>query len=94
MYAGSWTWTPNSTWVNDVRTGVAYIADKTTVEDGNKIASNPWPAGYGMNTGVTNPAYGGLPSITINSFTGYLGAGADGATECGPEGNIDFVDNV
>jgi hypothetical protein len=47
-----------------------------------------------MNTGVTNPAYGGLPSITINSFTGYLGAGADGATERGPEGNIDFVDNV
>ena len=39
------------------------------------IPSNPWPSGYGINTGVTNPLYGGLPEIEITTFTGYLGAG-------------------
>ena len=29
MYEGSWTWTPNSTWVNDVRFGNAYFNNST-----------------------------------------------------------------
>ena len=33
MYTGSWTWTPNSTWVNDFRGGLAYLANATTVLD-------------------------------------------------------------
>ena len=57
---------------------------------------NPWPSGYGFNTGVNvsqNPLYGGLPEIDITGFTGYLGAGKRTGVR-GPEGDTDFVDNV
>ncbi len=30
MFNGAWTWTPNSTWVNDVRGGLSYLYAKTT----------------------------------------------------------------
>ena len=42
------------------------------------LPSNPWPSGYGMPTGVTNPAFGGLPEITFTGFTGFLGVGNRG----------------
>ena len=94
MYMGSWTWTPNSTWVNDVRFGKAYFNNSTTVGDANLPAASPWPAGYGMNTGVTNPLFGGIPQITFTAFSGYLGVGTDGLSTRGPEGNYNLVDNV
>lgn len=95
MYTGSWTWTPNSTWVNDFRGGLAYLANATTVLDANKLAGNPYPTGYGIPTGVTNPTYGGMPTIAFSGFSNFqLGAGINGATQRGPEGNLDFVDNV
>jgi len=93
MYAGDWTWTPNSSWVNDFRMGYAYLDDQTIPADINNIASAPWPNGYGMNTGVTNPLYGGLPQIQISGFSGYLGAGQRSSIR-GPEGNLDFVESV
>jgi len=46
-----------------------------------------------MNTGVTNPLYGGMPQIQINGFKGYLGSGNKTSVR-GPEGEIDFVDHV
>ena len=95
MYVGSWTWAPNSAWVNDVRFGVNYILNNTFAGDVNMLPSNPWPTGYGMPTGVTNPIYGGFPNTTFSSFTGSLGAGTrGGSTVRGPEGNEDLVDNV
>jgi hypothetical protein len=94
MYMGSWTWTPNSTWVNDVRFGKAYFNNSTIVGDANLSAAGAWPAGYGMNTGVTNPLFGGIPQITFTAFTGYLGVGTDGLSTRGPEGNYNLVDNV
>ena len=58
------------------------------------IPSNPYPQGYGFNTGVTNPLYGGLPEIDISSISpSYLGAGKRTGVR-GPEGTVDFVDNV
>jgi hypothetical protein len=93
MFNGAWTWTPNSTWVNDARAGYSYLFAKTLSGDTNKIPSDPWPTGYGFNTGVTNPLYGGLPEIDIGGFTGYLGAGRRTGWR-GPEGNASFVDTV
>ncbi len=93
MANGSWTWTPNSTWVNDARGGFSYLYAKTTSSDVNNIPANPWPTGYGFNTGVTNPLYGGLPEIDVGGFTGYLGAGRRTGWR-GPEGNGSFVDSV
>ena len=75
QYSGDWTWTPNSTWVNDFRLGYVYYRNSQGVVDENLIPSNPWPNGYGMNTGVTNPVYGSFPVIKFSSFTGILGGG-------------------
>ncbi len=93
MFNGAWTWTPNSTWVNDVRGGLSYLYAKTTSNDVSMITANPFPQGYGFNTGVTNPLYGGLPEIDIKPYTGYLGAGRRTGWR-GPEGNFSFVDTV
>ncbi len=94
MYTGSWTWVPNSAWVNDVRVGAAYFNNSTLLGDRNMLPQNPYPGGYSFPTGVTNPAYGGLPEITFSAFTGILGSGTRGHSQRGPEGNIDLVDNV
>jgi hypothetical protein len=94
MFSAAWTWTPTSAWVNDVRGGYAYVHNQTVSGDVNMIPSNPYPQGYGFNTGVTNPLYGGLPEIDISSISpSYLGAGKRTGTR-GPEGTVDFVDNV
>jgi hypothetical protein len=41
MFEGSWTWTPNSTWLNDVRLGFAYLNNNTLLADYTKVASDP-----------------------------------------------------
>jgi hypothetical protein len=95
QYDGDWTWTPNSTWVNDVRLGYVYINNQDQTPDQNMLPSNPWPSGYGMNTGVTNPLYGGFPEITFSSFKGVLGEGGSGRVgRRGPEGDVDLVESV
>jgi hypothetical protein len=93
QYDGSWTWTPNSTWVNDFRVGYVYMNDATALADQKTLVSNPWPSGYGINTGVTNPVYGGLPQIQIQTFTGFLGGGNRSSIR-GPEGDMDLVESV
>jgi len=67
----SWTWVPNSTWVNDLRFGWNSYDKNSTVADLNTPASS-----YGINTGVTNPKLGGLPVIAVSGFT-QLGADVD-----------------
>ena len=92
-FDGDWTWTPNSTWVNDARLGYAYSANQLAYGDQGNVASNPWPSGYGINTGVTNPLYGGMPTV---SFSGLSGAfGVNGRTGIrGPDGELQFSDSV
>ena len=96
MYGGSWTWTPNSNWVNDFRAGYDYMFAQTSSGDSNLFTQGTWPNGYGFNSGVTaaeSSLYGGLPQIQINSFTGYLGAGTRTGIR-GPDGEASFIDNV
>ena len=92
-YAGSWIWTPNSTWVNDVRVGYAFANLQAIYGDINKNPADPWPTGYGINTGVTNPLYFGMPSVILSSFTGVLGANARPGRR-GPNGQVEFKDTV
>jgi len=91
--SGSWTWTPNSTWVTDLRVGYVFLANRSPAGDEGVLASDPWPKGYNMPTGVTYPLYTGSPQVQISSFTGYLGTGNQTTTR-GPEGGIDIVGNV
>jgi hypothetical protein len=63
VFATNWTWIPNSRWVNEARFGYNRLYQPTFTADHNKTASS-----LGLNTGVTNPLYGGLPIITILPF--------------------------
>ena len=94
QYSGDWTWTPNSTWVNDFRMGYVFIRNITVIGDDNLLPSNPWPNGYGMDTGVTNPLYGGFPTIKITGFNGVLGGGSTRTSRRGPQGDVDLVESV
>ena len=64
----SWVYTPNSSWVNELRFGYDRVSfnftnvDITTPADGK---------GYPINTGITTP--GGLPTINV---AGFANAGA------------------
>ncbi len=99
QYSGSWTWTPNSNWVNDFRFGQATTLGNIVNADVHRLASDPWPKGYGINTGVTNPLFGGMPCIAITSFFGTSSTGG-GLGQCGkpgargPQGQLNFRDSV
>jgi outer membrane receptor protein involved in Fe transport len=85
---GSWIWTPSSSWVNEARFGFNRIYQPVLPLDENVPATT-----YGINTGVTNPILGGLPSISISGFTA-LGNGANHPKIIGPEQAFDFIDNA
>jgi len=59
----SWVYTPSSNVVNEARFGY----DRTTFDFVNIDVNSP-ASSYGVNTGVTNPLAGGLPSIVITGF--------------------------
>ncbi len=91
VVGGYWIWTPNSRWANEARLGYNRLYQPTFTADHNLPASS-----YGMNTGVTNPLYGGLPIIAI--FGGYnlpntLGGFVWPKVQ-GPDTRIQLVDHV
>ncbi len=96
LYDAAWTWTPNSTWVNEARGGYGYLNASTLSVDRNVFTQQAFPAGYGFNTGVTQVtpvSYGGMPQISLTGFNGFLGAGRRTGIR-GPEGNASFTDNA
>ena len=68
-----WTYAPNSRFVNEAQFGVQYLLKPSFVGDHNVN-----PTTYGLNTGVTNPLYFGMPQISITggltTFTTLGGA--------------------
>ena len=85
---GSWTWTPNSTWVNDLRGGWSYYDRPVFTVDHNTN-----PTSYGLNTGITNSLLFGLPNTTVAGLT-TLGGGSNWPNEHGPTSDYDLVDAV
>jgi hypothetical protein len=85
----SWTWTPNSTWVNDVRFGWNHYLRNTQTGDYLTPVTS-----YGLNTGVTDPQLQGFPLITISSFTSNAGGGPKSPRNFGPGNDYDVVDHV
>jgi hypothetical protein len=93
--AGTWTWAPNSRWVNELRSGYDYSVGKSFPVDHNVNPAAPWPTGYGINTGVTNPMYFGFPYIQITSLSNFaLGSPNPARSFRGPNGEFELVDNV
>jgi hypothetical protein len=84
----SWTWTPNSTWVNDLRFGWNFHHRFDNVDDITTPLSS-----YGINTGVTNPLLGGFPTIIVGSFS-QLGGDQNLPKNYGPSKDYDVVDHV
>jgi hypothetical protein len=88
---GNWTYVPSSRWVNEVRFGYNRLYQPTFTNDHNQPASS-----YGLDTGVTNPLYGGLPRINIFPlyiFPQELG-GFNWPKVQGPDTRIQAVDHV
>jgi len=87
----SWTWIPNTRTVNEARFGFNTVYQPTFTNDHSSLAST-----YGLNTGITNPLYGGLPRININTF--YSGAqqlgGFNWPKVQGPDDRYQFIDHV
>jgi hypothetical protein len=86
--ATSWTWTPNSSWVNDVRFGWDHHHRIVSAADHLVSAST-----YGINTGITNPLLGGLPTINVTGFS-QLGGDNNVPKQYGPSSIYDLVDHV
>jgi len=86
----NWAFAPNARWVNEARFGYNRLYQPTFTADHNVLASS-----YGINTGVTNPLYGGLPIITILPFNvpEVLGGFVWPKVQ-GPDARWQFVDHV
>ena len=93
-FSGSWTWTPNSTWVNEARVGYSHYYQVFKSQDSNQDPANFNFKGttYHLYTGQTNPLYFGFPGITIQGFSGILGAGWPKTV--GPDGVLQVLDHV
>ena len=88
--SGSWIWTPNSRWVNELRAGYDRLYQPTLGAD-----SNINPTTYGINTGVSNPLYFGFPRIRINGFSNFqLGAGLGRPRVQGPDSVFQVLDHL
>jgi hypothetical protein len=91
VFGTNWTWVPSSAWVNEARFGYNRLYQPTFTADHNVPAT-----AYGINTGVTNPLYFGLPRINIAPFYIFpqeLG-GFNWPKIQGPDTRFQFVDHV
>jgi len=80
-----WTYTPNSTWANELRGGFTHYVLQILPDD----LSFP----YVINTGLTNPLLKGIPDIRISGFT-QMGAFHNFPKIVGPDKVYDFIDQV
>ena len=90
---GGWTYTPTSTWVNELRAGWAGALGDQEPADVGKLPSDPWPSGYSVNTGVTKREFGGFPLITFDSGLANLGVSSKAGIR-GPQGQFNFRDSI
>jgi len=91
VFGENWTFIPNSNWVNEARFGYNRLYQPTFTADHTTPASS-----YGLDTGVTNPLYGGLPRINIAPFYIFpneLG-GFNWPKVQGPDTRSQFIDHV
>src|SRR5579884_1809184 len=87
VFGLTWTWVPSSKWVNQARFGFNRLFQPTFTSDHSTPASQ-----LGINTGVTNPLYGGLPRISIEGFQTLGGFNCPKVQ--GPDQRWQFVDHI
>ena len=84
----SWTWTPNSNWVNDLRFGWNLFDRIDNTADYQTPVTS-----YGINTGVTDSMLQGFPLISVKGLTG-MGGDSRAPKDSGPGNDYDVVDHV
>jgi outer membrane receptor protein involved in Fe transport len=90
VFGVNWAYIPSSHWVNEARFGYNRLYQPTFTADHNVPASS-----YGLNTGVTNPLFGGLPLITLPQFIAPNTLGGFVWPKIqGPDTRFQFVDHV
>src|SRR5579864_8500458 len=98
----SWIWTPSSSVVNEFRVATARNTFNQISNDGGVFANGLGGLctdtgcggkGYPINTGVTNPLFGGLPNINITGFT-FMGTFHVRPSYIGPSPYYVFQDSV
>jgi hypothetical protein len=92
VFGENWTYAPSSHWVNEARFGYNRLYQPTFTNDHTTNISST----YGLNTGVTNPLYGGLPRINVFPFYIFpqeLG-GFNWPKVQGPDTRIQLIDHV
>jgi hypothetical protein len=87
MGSGAWTFTPNSTVVNELRAGYTHFRQPYLSVD-NTVN----PIDYGINTGITDPRFFGFPRLNIQGFG--IGFGGNWPKIRGPNGSLQFLDHV
>jgi hypothetical protein len=88
--SGAWTWTPNSTLVNEFRVGYVHFRQWYDSNDANMN-----PLAYGINTGVTDPRFFGFPLIQITDFNGAnFRLGGNWPKHVGPDGSLQILEHV
>jgi hypothetical protein len=93
-FSTSWTFTPNSSWVNEARVGYSHYFQVFKSQDSSQNPANYSYNGqtYHIYTGQTNALYYGLPGITIQGFSGILGAAWPKTV--GPDGVLQVLDHI
>jgi len=95
--SGSWTYVPNSSYVNEFKVGYTHYQLPFFSADHNANPAAPWglsngiPTGYAINSGVTNPLFFGQPRISIQGFTLL---GGNWPKIVGPNQNLEILDHV
>jgi hypothetical protein len=94
-YAGAWTWTPNSRWVNDLRGGAAPNSGNSVAADVgvNPATAYSGPGTYGINTGSNGFGFMCVQIASVFPTNGGIGdCGKNGIR--GPQYQLDFTDKV
>ncbi len=88
--SGAWTWTPNSTLVNELHVGYTHFHQTYDSNDANVN-----PLAYGINTGVTDPRLFGFPLMGVNgNFIGTFRLGGNWPKHIGPDATLQFSEHV
>lgn len=92
VFGENWTYVPNARWVNEARFGYNRLYQPTFVNDHTTNIQTT----YGLNTGVTNPLYGGVPRISV--FPNYIFpqelGGFNWPKVQGPDIRFQFIDHI
>jgi hypothetical protein len=89
VFGVSWVWVPSPDWTNELRFGYNRLYQPTYTVDHTVPAT-----AYGLNTGVTNPFFYGMPRIKLGGYGPQVLGGFNWPKVQGPDQRFQFIDHV